>query len=200
MRLASISRLFVAAGLLLIAADERALAHKVNVFAYAEGDSIHTESYFNDGRKCVNSTVTALDASGEQWVEGTTDDEGLFAFRLPELPALRRGDLKIVLVASMGHRAEYSLPANEVWGGEAAPDGQQATAQLPTASAASDPVSAESAQHLDQLLVQRLSPLTEAIRRLEKQQERASLQDVIGGIGYIAGLLGLYYYFRSRSR
>ena len=200
MRLASISRLLVAAGLLLLAADEPALAHKVNIFAYAEGDSIHTESYFNDGRKCVNSTVTAYDTSGEQLAEGTTDDEGLFAFRLPELPAPRRGDLGIVLVASMGHRAKYSLPAGEIWGKEAAPDGQQTAEQSPIAAAASTPVAVESAPNLDQLLARRLSPLTEAVRQLEKQQERASFRDIVGGIGYIIGLLGVYYYFRSRSR
>lgn len=200
MNLARNSRMLFTAGLLLFAADQRALAHKVNIFAYAQGDSIYTESYFNDGRKCVNSTVTTYDASGGQLAEGTTDAEGLFAFRRPELPAPRRGDLKIVLVASMGHRAEYSLPATEIWGKEVTPDGQETTASLPVADPGSTPVAVESTPNLDQLLARRLSPLTEAIRQLEKQQERASFRDIIGGIGYIVGLLGLYYYLRGRSR
>ena len=34
-----------------------ALAHKVNVFAYAEGDKVHTQSYFNDGSPAVGSTA-----------------------------------------------------------------------------------------------------------------------------------------------
>jgi nickel transport protein len=53
---------------------------------------------------------------------------------------------------------------------------------------------------VDQALARQLSPLTEAIRQLEKQQERASFRDILGGIGYIVGLLGLYYYFRGRPR
>ena len=85
-----------------------ALAHKVNIFAYVEGDTIFTESYFNDGRKCVNSKITVFDSSGNQLLEGVTNQEGEFSFKSP-----KKIDLRIVLTASMGHKNEYILAASE---------------------------------------------------------------------------------------
>lgn len=177
-----------------------ALAHKVNIFAYVEGDSVHTESYFNDGRKCKNSVVSVYAGSGELLLQGATDSEGLFAFTVPDLSASRRGDLRIELAASMGHRAEYVLTRGEVWEEDDLPPAERDSAGISAGQEHAAPASGEMAQAVDQIVARRLSPLAEAVRRLEKQQERASLRDVIGGIGYIIGLMGLYYYLRSRSR
>lgn len=190
MHLDKVFRLIIAASLLTLATDGRALAHKVNVFAYAEGDSVYTESYFNDGRKCRNSTVSVYDSSGEKLREGRTDDEGIFAF-----PVAKREELKIVLSASMGHRAEYVLSRGELTGEETREEVSSAQDSAGGEAVADGDI----ARSVDQVLTRRLGPLTEAVRRLEKQQERASLRDILGGIGYIFGLMGLYYYFRSRS-
>ena len=35
--------------LIIIMMDVSVFAHKVNIFAYVEGDKVYTESYFNDG-------------------------------------------------------------------------------------------------------------------------------------------------------
>ncbi|GAG37023.1 unnamed protein product, partial [marine sediment metagenome] len=43
--------------LIIIMMDVSVFAHKVNVFAYIEGGKIYTESYFNDGKKCINSEI-----------------------------------------------------------------------------------------------------------------------------------------------
>ena len=169
-----------------------ALAHKVNIFAYVEGDSVHTESYFNDGRKCKNSAIAVFDSAAKQLLEGETDEEGIFTFPTP-----KKEDLKIVLTASMGHRAEYLLSRRE-FGGQRE-EGQErtsvdSTAKRSVASATSEEIVGE----VDRALDRKLAPLLESVRRLEKLQERALLRDVIGGIGYIVGLAGLYYYLRNR--
>jgi len=187
MNLDRIFRLLVPAGLLLIAAGGQALAHKVNVFAYAEGDSVYTESYFNDGKKCRNSAIAVYDGSDKPLLEGKTDDEGLFAFPIPKREALR-----IVLTVSMGHRAECVLSRAELTGAGAEEEAPPAQVSAGGGSAPDEDI--------DRALARRLSPLVQAVRRLEEQQERASLRDILGGVGYIAGLAGLYYYFRSRSR
>ena len=99
----SLLRFFVLAVVIgIFLAPLTALAHNVNVFAYAEGDKVITESYFNDGRKCLDSTIEVFDTQGNKLAEGKTDAEGRFAFR----PSIRT-DLLIRLTASMGHRAEY---------------------------------------------------------------------------------------------
>ena len=85
-----------------------AFAHKVNIFAYVDDGKVFTESYFANGGACVNSEITVFDGEGRELLTGTTDDKGLFSFDAPE-----QTDLKIVLNAGMGHRAEYSLSKSE---------------------------------------------------------------------------------------
>ena len=88
-------------------------AHKVNIFAYVEGDRVYTESYFSDGKKCVDSKIEVFDNQENKLLEGLTDKEGVFSFEVsPEV--VEDGDLKIVITASMGHKAEYTIRADEL--------------------------------------------------------------------------------------
>jgi len=92
--------------LLIIAPS--AFAHKVNIFAYVEGDTVYTESYFPDGRKVEGGIVEVYDSQGKKLVEGTTNDKGQFNFKF-----IKKDDLKIILNASMGHRNSYMLSRDE---------------------------------------------------------------------------------------
>ena len=86
-------------------------AHGVHVFARVDGDRIFTESYFSDERKVKDGVIKVYDPSGALLLEGKTDENGSFSFGIPQ-----QTDLKIVLEASMGHRAEYLLKADELTG------------------------------------------------------------------------------------
>ena len=86
-----------------------AWAHKVNVFAYAEGGKVYTESYFPDGRKVESGTIEVRDASGAKLLEGRTDSQGLFSFPLP-----KKEDLTIILDATMGHKNSFVLKKSEM--------------------------------------------------------------------------------------
>lgn len=90
-----------------------ALAHKVNLFAYAEAGTIHTEGYFPDGRPVSDGKVMVYDSGDALLLEGRTDPEGLFSFPIPKVD-----DLKIVLDASMGHKASFKLKKAEVEAGK----------------------------------------------------------------------------------
>jgi len=96
--------------LIIIVINMSTFAHKVNIFAYVEGDRIYTESYFNDGKKCIDSKIEVFDNQGNKLLEGLTNQEGVFSFEIPQ----KDGELKIVLNASMGHRAEYTITADEL--------------------------------------------------------------------------------------
>jgi len=188
-------RIFLLVGLVLALSGGQVLAHKVNIFAYVEGDSVYTESYFGDGGKCRGSAIAVYDSSGRKVLEGITDDEGLLAFPIPQ-----RTDLKLVLTASMGHRNEYLLSREEFSGGEdVAPAAASCSLKVAEEGEATRPVSGDLVRAVDQALARRISPLAASIRRLEKKQEQASFRDILGGIGYIVGLAGLYSYFRRRS-
>jgi nickel transport protein len=86
-----------------------ALAHKVNIFAYSEGDTIFTESYFPDGRKVQGGKVEVYDSAETKLLEGVTDDKGVFNFKTP-----KKEDLKIVLIATMGHKNSFLIKADEI--------------------------------------------------------------------------------------
>lgn len=97
--------LFMFSGLLVT----QAWAHKVNLFAYVEGGTVYTESYFPDGKKVEGGTVEVLDASGKKILEGKTDAQGAFNFPLP-----KREDLTFVLDATMGHKNSFILKKSEM--------------------------------------------------------------------------------------
>ena len=102
-----ISLIFI--GLVSLAVSSTALAHKVNIFAYVEGDTIYTESYFPDGRKVEGGAIEVYDSQGKRLLEGKTDKQGLFSFKIP-----KKDDLTIVLVATMGHRNEFLLKKEDM--------------------------------------------------------------------------------------
>lgn len=90
-----------------------ALAHKVNLFAYAEDGKIYTESYFPDGKAVENGKVMVYDSKEKLLLEGVTDKEGLFSFKIPVVD-----DLNIVLDATMGHKNSFKLKKAEVEAGK----------------------------------------------------------------------------------
>ncbi len=90
-----------------------ALAHKVNLFAYAEGGKIYTESYFPDGRPVEGGKVLVYDSKDMLLLEGVTDKEGLFNFDVPKVD-----DLNIVIEATMGHKNSFKLKKSEVEAGK----------------------------------------------------------------------------------
>ncbi len=175
-----------------------ALAHKVNIFAYVEGDTVFTESYFNDGRKCVDSKIEVFDSAGDKLLEGRTNNTGEFSFKVP-----MKTDLRLVLTASMGHRAEYTVPASEL--SEARPQPVQQEMPVAGIKKQKEMITAEVTQvDLEQIksviedtLDKKLKPLMKLFAK--SQENRVSITEVIGGIGYIFGLMGVAIYFKNRK-
>lgn len=84
-------------------------AHKVNLFAYAEGGKIYTESYFPDGKAVEAGTIEVLDSQNQKIAEFKTDKEGKCSFPIP-----KKDDLTIVIDASMGHKNSFLLKKTEL--------------------------------------------------------------------------------------
>ncbi len=107
-QLSFLKNFFVACGFLVLLTalgSVPAWAHKVNLFAYAEGGVIYVESYFPDGSPVVQGSLRVTDAKGAQIFEGKTDQQGKALFQAPS----EKQDLTIELNASMGHRAVFRL-------------------------------------------------------------------------------------------
>lgn len=183
--------------LIIIMMDVSVFAHKVNIFVYVEGEKIYTESYFNDGKKCIDSKIEVFDNQGNKLLEGLTAKEGEFSFEVPS----ENGNLKIVLTASMGHRAEYSISADEIRGsvGLIKEENEEPVSIVFPETSSVDLKEIQSI--IEDTLDEKLKPIMREIIEIKKSQEdRISPTEIIGGIGYIIGIFGIAAYFLSRKR
>lgn len=173
-------------------------AHRTNIFAWVEGDTVHTESKFSGGKDVQGAVIVVFDEEGNELLKGRTDDTGRFSF---PVPATASG-LRIVLEAGMGHRGEWRLSSAEL--------GRTGQPQTPlSGGSGSAPVetvvpplsqSTLSEERLrrivDEALEEKLQPLFRFLA--ESRQDKTSFSDILGGIGYIVGLVGLAAYLRYR--
>ena len=169
------------------------LAHKVNIFAYREGEMVYTESYFSDGKKVKDGIVEVYDNQGNKLLEGKTNEKGQFNFKLPP-----KDNLKIVLSASMGHKNTYNLLADEVSDSVGVEKPQEQEARDITVEGISSIDLDQIEKIIDASLDEKLKPI---MRELVKaQQKTVSITEVIGGIGYIFGIMGIILYFASKKK
>lgn len=179
--------------LLLLISASVVFAHKVNIFAYQEGDIVYTESYFSDGTKVKDGIVEVYDSQGTKLLEGKTDENGEFNFK-----PRKKDDLKIVLLASLGHKNSYTLSVDELPDIIVTEKPQQPELKEFKAKEVT-PVDLEQIKRIiDTSLDEKLKPI---MRELAKAQRKGvSFTQLIGGIGYIFGLMGIILYFVSKKR
>jgi nickel transport protein len=192
-----VARIFGALAFLLAAAPVS--AHRVNLFAWVEGGTVYVESRFPDGTKVHEGLIQVLDSAGKELLSGKTNDQGEFSFKIP-----KQDNLTIVLEAGMGHRTEWPLSRQDLAAGEAtdpataaapsaAPSSPAPTPAAPPSSAAA---SAGVEQAVEKALDKKLAPV---IRMLAEMNEpKVRLTDVLGGLGYIFGLVGVAAYFKRK--
>lgn len=205
--------LAVVATMTLCVQGSPAQAHKVNVFAYVEGKRLVVEGYFSGNVKAQDCLVQVLDATGKKIHEGKTDQKGIYSLKLADLPPFS-GGLRIVLEAGMGHKAEYTLSASEIpESQDASPLPKDQSRQSGSEDVPGAPI-AGSSQVLDQAaltaalekaLDTKLQPLVKMLGRqeallLEQKYGGPRMSDIVGGIGWILGLVGIASFFWCRKR
>ena len=192
--------------LVLLLAAGPTLAHKLNVFAAAEGPLVEGEVYFAAGAKAAGVPVTIMDAAGEVLARLESAADGTFSYRASTPLALR-----IVAETPDGHRAEWRMAASELAGAfpmsvapvpaKAVPaDGEQPVAGLfpddeppgtprPPPSSGGDAALAPGIEvAIERAVARQVRPLRREVRAA---RDAVQLRDVLGGIGYIVGLAGL---------
>jgi len=185
---------FVFSGLFLLTITSFVFAHKVNIFAYVEGDTVYTESYFPDGKKVDGGKVEVYDSQGNKLLEGETDKDGQFNFKLP-----KKDDLKIVLIATMGHRASYTLSKDELPDIAMMPGLKKSGFEEESKVKGSTQVDLDQVKEvIDSCLDEKLKPVMRELAKM--QQKKISFTEVIGGIGYIFGITGIIFYFVGKKR
>ncbi len=191
-----------------------ASAHKVSIFAYAEDEKVFAEGYFVDGSKAKNSRIEVFDArSGKKLLEVKTNKKGEASFKIPEV-----APLKLVMTASMGHKNDYTISENEVREAmgiskvEVRSQGSKDREQITESGAqTSKPavalpatsrglLSSEIEAIVDRTLERKLRPIKNILLQLQESSSKPGISEILGGIGYILGLMGIAMYFKSRRK
>mgnify|MGYP001805897051 CR=1 FL=1 len=199
--------------LALVTAPAPALAHKMKVFATTEGALVRGYAYFSGNSRAVEARLTITTADGQTVRDDRTDADGAFQYT-----ARQRQDHTIQVDSGDGHVARFIIPADQLpptlpepATGTAAPAIPVAQAPIPAPAPASpvpapapvataDPAPVPACPsgdggsgddgnlRLEQMVARQIRPLREQV---EAYQEKIWWHDVLGGLGYIAGLSGL---------
>lgn len=190
---------------LLLFFSSTAFAHKFIMSTWVEGDTVYLEAGFSDGTTAKHAKIEVFDnSSGDKLLDGETDDSGEFSCKIP-----KKTELRIHGNAGMGHQGESIIPLEDV--AEAFPgDGADlsesagsvtAETEAPVVSptpAAAGISEAELQKIVETAVEKKLRPL---LRKMAEQDMKGpSLQDIMGGIGYIIGLIGLGTYINYRRK
>ena len=186
-----------------------ASAHRVNVFAWVEGDMVYVEGKFHGGKKVKAGKIVVLDSRGNELLSGLTDDQGEYSFKVP-----KQTDLRIVLSAGQGHQGEWIVRADEM--SDLPPEQAMQTGTKTETPSAKKEASSETSTHIktaspditigreeletiiDSVLDEKLKPIHRKLS--DMQQEGPTAKDIFAGIGYILGLVGIAAYVQSRKK
>lgn len=144
--------------------------HGMHIFAAMESGVVRGTVTYSDDKPAIHIPVTISDPSSVVVHELETDDAGSFVFTPRAL-----GTHTIVAQGSDGHREETTIEVDAIF--RTSPSSNANTQQL-----------------VEDAVGRQIVPLLEKIDSLERQTR---MRDIIGGIGYILGVMGLIVFFRS---
>ncbi len=181
-------------GLLVLA--PAAHAHRVTVFAWVEGGTVHTQSKFSGGKRVQGGKIEVHNAQGIKLLEGTTDEQGYFAFPVP-----KANEIKVDLTAGMGHSNHWVVRADELGFVQSDPTRETKISAAPltppghAAPAAQACLNAKTVEQIvERALEKKLAPI-----RAQLAEQNWGLRDIVAGFGYILGLMGLGSYIHHRK-
>lgn len=169
-------------------------AHGVYIYAWVDGATIYTESYFGAKRKVKNGVIKVFDLSGKILLQGKTNEQGEFSFKSPS-----ENDLRIVVNAGMGHQSEYLLKAEEQTCDSIKTQNEHnlsAQQEKPQNISLEDPLILK--KIVEETLDKKLKPVMHELAALRKEK-RPGFTEILGGVGYIFGIMGILMYMKSRK-
>ncbi len=168
-----------------------AWAHKVCLLSNFEGDTVAGEAYFSTGDPVVKADVL-IESDGAEVARGTTTDEGSFSIAIPSgLTAVR-----VTINAGMGHVVFEDITR------EAAPAAEEtAETNAPASRAAGTPNAAVvsiSQEDIRKAVAKELAPIKHTVMDIAKSMSEPDLPRILGGIGYIIGIVGAFLWGKAR--
>ncbi|NPA40253.1 MAG: hypothetical protein GXO57_07410 [Thermodesulfobacteria bacterium] len=177
-----------------------AQAHKVSVFAYREADQIVGMSYFSGGTPCKHCEIIVYDSKGKEIATTKTDEKGNFKVKVKYT-----GPVTVKVLGGEGHVAEFHLEGlkEEEAIGENTQNETQVSNETVSETSQTTQVKGISPQELKRIVrevvAEETAPIKSMLLELEKEMAAAKIHDVLGGIGYIFGVWGLFALIRRRK-
>ena len=160
-------------------------AHRLKLFAQVTGETIAGYGFYIGGGRPEGADLVVATQDGKEVSRLKTRTDGGFSFT-PPTPGLYR----LTLSGGDGHLATVDVSTDGMpIAGQAVKMPTSPTATLP------DDLDARIAQAVDAAVARQIRPLLEAY---DAADGRVRFNDLIGGLGWIAGLAGLWAWFRSR--
>lgn len=170
-----------------------AQAHQLKVFAHSKLNQIVGEVYFAGGQKLKDTLVSLTDLSDNDKIETTrTENDGSFSF-----PVNVRQGYRVSANSGDGHVAHWDVQKAEIIMSE--PETDRLKASNPVSP---PPLYESQSGHLKTLIQSAVSGQVAPLRaELQEFRDERRIQDILGGIGYIAGLagLGMFWYLRRQG-
>lgn len=191
----------------LILAPRQCRAHKIMMYASAEGKTITGSVYFSGGGRVKNATIRVEDGTGKKLGEMKTDGQGEFSYE-----ADARCDHVFVARTPDGHRATYTVQASELPSSLPTREGSRKPPEQTAGPAPADDEAGEqspeknskpavSREHIRHIVEKAVARQVRPLRReLQKYRAHARMTDILGGIGYIFGVMGVILYLKKKWR
>lgn len=185
-----------------------AMAHKLNVFAYSEDSSVLGEAYFNDGAPARNCEVLVKsEEDGSEIGRGRTDEDGKFVVNID--PSNKK-IVTVVVDGGMGHLGRVNITLSSF--NNNSTDNDNSTDMSDSNFIDKVPMEEEQIENLVVTLDEKeiasivksvfrseIEPLHAEIIQLRKELSKPGFNQIMGGVGYIFGLIGIALWFKKGS-
>jgi|GEM_PF-847586 len=200
--------------MLIVLSSLTAYAHRINLFCKVENQEIVCSSNYADGKAVKNAQIRVLSQKEYKLLlKGKTNENGTVRFDIsPELKQ-KNPDLKISVQESMGHRDTWIINAEE-YAKTLKDNTKESTKSQPqndgkfAANASNTNTETENIsikkQEFKKLLADTISselgPLESKIESVLQYKQNQSFRDILGGIGYILGIMGIVFFIKGRNK
>lgn len=186
---------------------DSAEAHSIHVVAYPDGNQLRGEGGYSDGSLAANARIKVIDADGKMIGETRTSSDGTFGLVLLE----GRAPFEVEINDGAGHRSTFTLSESDMAplleaenhiGEEVSPDDkEQRNDEIKDKAIREVEAANGSITHEEwvRILRQELAPIKSQLAQLSAQK-KTSPADIMGGLGWIAGLIGLGMWWNSRKK
>ncbi len=200
--LQNLLQFFVIAALVFISTD--ADAHKIRVFAYENDGSIVAEAKFSSGRPAKKVEIKVLAENQDTLISGVTDNNGEYRFSAEVIRENTAGNLTITVNDGSGHRGTWELEKADYLGEKTThlhsslskprhSEENQTNIKTPAV-----PINYSAIERIVEKTVAReIAPIKQLLT--EQKQDTITLQEILGGLGYILGLAGIAAYYSSKK-